>query len=126
MMRRAVLSKEMTKPELKTSLVIPLQFTTTDGQLLSIPDYAAVPSERLRQLEKIAIETRKLIAAYEATLTDGASTMVETAISDLTKELSALEEIWDFRASNVAESTKDPLSDAVQTDTDEARIQAGH
>jgi hypothetical protein len=119
--------KQMTKLELTNSLAIPLQFTTTDGQLVAIPDYAAVPSERLRQLERIAVGARRLIAAHNATVTGGDSpSTVETAISDLTKELSALEEIWDFRASNVAESTKDPLSDAVQTDTDEARIQAGH
>ena len=116
----------MTKSELKNSLAIRLKFTTTAGQVLSIPDYAAVPSERLRQLEKIAIVARKLIAAQNARLTGGASTMVETAISDLTKGLSELEEIWDFRASSLAESTDDPLFDAVQTDADEARIQAGH
>jgi hypothetical protein len=77
------------KPEIKRSVVIPLKFTNTDGQELPLPDYAAVPRELLRELEVIAIRARGLIAAHKAALL-GDTNIVGTAMSDLTKELSAL------------------------------------
>jgi hypothetical protein len=113
------------KPETKRSVVIPLKFTTTDGQELPLPDYAAVPRELLRELEEIAIRARELIAAHKAALLGGTSNIVETAMSDLTKELSALEEIWDFEGSCRASESGTP-SDTPKIDTDIARIQAGH
>lgn len=41
----------MTKLETNKNVVIQLRFTTTDGHELSIPEYAAVPADRLRKLE---------------------------------------------------------------------------
>jgi hypothetical protein len=94
------------KPEIKRSVVIPLKFTTTDGQELPLQDYAAVPRELLRKLEEIAIRARELIAAHKAAILGGTSNMVEKAMSDLTKDLSALEEIWDFEASCISRLLK--------------------
>ena len=85
------------KPEIKKSVVIPLKFTTTDGQELPFPDYAAVPRELLRKLEEIAIRARELTAAHKAAILGGTSHMVEKAMSDLTKELSALRGNLGFR-----------------------------
>jgi hypothetical protein len=114
------------KPEIKKSVVIPLKFTTTDGQELPLPDYAAVPRELLRKLEEIAIRARELIAAHKAAILGGTSNMVEKAMSDLTKELSALEEIWDFEASCIRARESGTPSDTPEIDSDKARIQAGH
>jgi hypothetical protein len=114
------------KPEIKKSVVIPLKFTTTDGQELPFPDYAAVPRELLRKLEEIAIRARELIAAHKAAILGGTPNMVEKALSDLTKELSALEEIWDFEASCIGARESGTPSDTPKIDSDIARIQAGH
>ena len=71
--------------------MIPLKFTTADGQELPLADYAAVPRELLRKLEEIAIRARQLIAVHKAAILGGTSNMVEKAMSDLTKDFSALE-----------------------------------
>jgi hypothetical protein len=107
-------------------LWIPLKFTTTDGQELPLLDYAAVPRELLRKLEEIAIRARELTAAHKAAILGGTSNIAEKAMSDLTKELSALEEIWDFEASCIRARESGPPSDTPEIDSDKARIQAGH
>ena len=113
------------KPEIKRNVVIPLKFTTTDGQELPLQDYAAVPRELLRALEVIAIRAREVLAQHNAASIGGTSNLIETAMSNLAKEVSALEEIWGFEAScGVAESG--PPSDTPKIDTDIERIQAGH
>ena len=106
--------------------MIPLKFTTTDGQELLLADYAAVPRELLRKLEEIAIRAKQLIAEHKAAIPGGASNMIEKAMSDLTKELSELEEIWDFEASAIRASESGQQSDTPEIDSDKARIQAGH
>ena len=60
----------------------------------------------------------KLIAAHNVALGGNISTTVEQAISDLTRDVRALEEIWDFDASII--------EDSVQIDSDDARIAAAH
>ena len=114
------------KPEINRGVVIPLKFTTTDGQELPLQDYAAVPRELLRKLEEIAIRARELIAAHKVAILGGTSNMVEKAMSDLTKDLSALEEIWDFEASCIRAQESGTPSDTPETDSDKGRIQAGH
>ena len=107
--------------------MIPLKFTATDGQELPLADYAAVPRELLRKLEEIAIRVKQLIAEHKAAISGGTSNMIEKAMSDLTKELSALEEIWDFEASSAIRVTESgPQSGTPEIDSDKARIQAGH
>ena len=108
----------LSKPERKNRAVIPLKFTTTDGQEVSLPDYAAVPIERLQKLEEIAVTAMKLIAVHNVALGGNISTTVEQAISDLTRDVRALDEIGDFDASII--------EDSVQINSDEARIAAGH
>ena len=98
--------------------MIPLKFTTTDGQELPLLDYAAVPRELLQKLEATAIRAKDLIAAQKT----GSSNMIEKAMSDLTKELSALEEIWDFEASSIRVKE----SGTPEADSDKTRIEAGH
>ena len=106
--------------------MIPSTFTTADGQELPLADYAAVPRELLRKLEEVAIRARQLIAVHKAAILGGTSNMVEKAMSDLTKDLSALEEIWDFEASSIRARESGTPSDTPEIDSDEARIQAGH
>src|SRR5690242_13509332 len=116
----------MMRPEINKNIVILLKFKTTDEQEIPVPDYAAVPSERLRKLEKLAILARELIAANNANITDGVSHMAQKAISDLTTEVSALEKIWNFKGSNLAEVADGAVSNPSVADSDEARIDAGH
>ena len=116
----------MTKLETNKNVVIQLTFTTTDGHELSIPEYAAVPAERLRKLEQIATAARELLAAQDPATVSGTSTMAAKALAELKTVLAELEGLWDLNAAGSERAGKGEASGTVQTDADKTRIEAGH
>ena len=89
----------MAKAEIQKALTIPLRFTTVDGQELPITGYTAVPSERLRKLEQLALVAKGVVEAIEEAKATGSTLRLGNAQDELIKEVSGLQEVWDFRVS---------------------------
>jgi hypothetical protein len=88
----------MTNAEIKTAVRIPIKFTTTDGQELPIPDYIAVPRERLAKFEQIALAAQELLKAHERALSNPTvQGKVGASLEKLRSGISQLEEVWNFK-----------------------------